>query len=173
MRYGKLSIVLASAATIALSGCASQGTRSGDAINPFCALIGGAAAGGTAAALSAAAGPIGVAVFAGGILGAWACADDTPPVQAAAPAPATPVVQPAPMAPAPAPGPDSDGDGVVDRLDRCPGTPPGTKVDANGCPDILMTLTGINLKFDRSTIEPNSMEILAQAVDALTKASMV
>ncbi|WP_461394823.1 OmpA family protein, partial [Deferrisoma sp.] len=29
---------------------------------------------------------------------------------------------------------DSDGDGVADNLDRCPGTPPGTPVDANGCP---------------------------------------
>lgn len=28
---------------------------------------------------------------------------------------------------------DSDGDGVVDRLDRCPGTPAGRKVDAQGC----------------------------------------
>ncbi len=29
---------------------------------------------------------------------------------------------------------DSDGDGVPDRLDRCPGTPRGTPVDADGCP---------------------------------------
>ena len=28
---------------------------------------------------------------------------------------------------------DSDGDGVVDRLDKCPNTPAGAKVDANGC----------------------------------------
>ena len=28
---------------------------------------------------------------------------------------------------------DSDGDGVVDRLDKCPGTPAGARVDANGC----------------------------------------
>jgi OOP family OmpA-OmpF porin len=28
---------------------------------------------------------------------------------------------------------DSDGDGVVDGLDKCPGTPAGRKVDANGC----------------------------------------
>ena len=30
--------------------------------------------------------------------------------------------------------PDSDGDGVMDKLDRCPGTPKGIKVDAKGCP---------------------------------------
>ena len=29
---------------------------------------------------------------------------------------------------------DSDGDGVIDDLDKCPGTPAGTPVDANGCP---------------------------------------
>ena len=28
---------------------------------------------------------------------------------------------------------DGDGDGVIDRLDRCPATPPGRKVDATGC----------------------------------------
>jgi len=29
---------------------------------------------------------------------------------------------------------DSDGDGVVDNLDRCPGTPSGVQVDKDGCP---------------------------------------
>jgi len=29
---------------------------------------------------------------------------------------------------------DSDGDGVVDSKDKCPDTPKGTEVDANGCP---------------------------------------
>ncbi len=29
---------------------------------------------------------------------------------------------------------DSDGDGVPDDLDLCPNTPPGTTVDASGCP---------------------------------------
>ena len=31
--------------------------------------------------------------------------------------------------------PDADGDGVADTDDLCPGTPPGTQVDADGCPD--------------------------------------
>lgn len=34
---------------------------------------------------------------------------------------------------------DADGDGVVDAQDRCPGTPPGTRVDANGCEMITDT----------------------------------
>jgi outer membrane protein OmpA-like peptidoglycan-associated protein len=53
---------------------------------------------------------------------------------AAAPAPVAPA--PAPVAPAAAPIAqiaDSDGDGVPDQLDRCPGTPPGAKVNAQGC----------------------------------------
>ncbi len=29
--------------------------------------------------------------------------------------------------------PDADGDGVPDANDKCPGTPPGRRVDANGC----------------------------------------
>lgn len=29
---------------------------------------------------------------------------------------------------------DSDGDGIPDKKDKCPDTPPGVKVDANGCP---------------------------------------
>lgn len=35
------------------------------------------------------------------------------------------------VAPAPV---DTDGDGVVDTSDKCPGTPAGVQVDANGCP---------------------------------------
>jgi outer membrane protein OmpA-like peptidoglycan-associated protein len=32
------------------------------------------------------------------------------------------------------PGKDSDGDGVPDNKDKCPDTPKGARVDANGCP---------------------------------------
>ena len=35
---------------------------------------------------------------------------------------------------APPPPPDADGDGVADADDNCPGTPPDTSVDAQGCP---------------------------------------
>ena len=53
---------------------------------------------------------------------------------------AGPVAAPAPEpAPEPKPEPvaaplDSDGDGVIDSLDKCPGTPAGFKVDEDGCP---------------------------------------
>lgn len=45
--------------------------------------------------------------------------------------------EPAPVvaeAPTPVPPADTDGDGVIDPLDKCPGTPAGTKVEADGCP---------------------------------------
>ncbi len=69
--------------------------------------------------------------------------------QFGAAAPAAKAIEPAPMpepakvvpAPAPAPAPivpvipaDSDHDGVIDTLDKCPGTPAGVVVDSNGCP---------------------------------------
>jgi len=41
--------------------------------------------------------------------------------------------KPAP-APVVAPEPDTDGDGVIDKLDQCPDTPAGVKVDEVGCP---------------------------------------
>jgi len=49
-----------------------------------------------------------------------------------------PEPKPVAAAPAPAPAPvaraaDTDGDGVIDTLDRCPGTPAGARVDASGC----------------------------------------
>lgn len=57
-------------------------------------------------------------------------AQPTPP-PAAEPEPAPePVPAPTPVA-APL---DSDGDGVIDSLDKCPGTPKGFKVDSDGCP---------------------------------------
>lgn len=60
----------------------------------------------------------------------------------AAPAPApepvkitpAPVPEPVPVVVIPPPPADSDNDGVIDPLDKCPGTPAGVKVDGNGCP---------------------------------------
>ncbi len=54
--------------------------------------------------------------------------------------PPAPMPEPAPEPkPEPKPEPvaaplDSDGDGVIDALDKCPGTPKGFKVDKDGCP---------------------------------------
>ncbi|MGB9081079.1 MAG: OmpA family protein [Desulfuromonadaceae bacterium] len=47
---------------------------------------------------------------------------------------AAPVPEPVVVAPVVIPPADSDGDGVIDTLDKCPGTPAGVAVDSNGCP---------------------------------------
>ena len=46
----------------------------------------------------------------------------------------TPVPAPIVVAPIVIPPADSDGDGVIDTLDKCPGTPSGVAVDKDGCP---------------------------------------
>lgn len=71
-----------------------------------------------------------------------------------------PKVEPAPE-PAPAPEPvvappsDSDGDGVIDALDKCPGTPKGFKVDKDGCP--VTYRFKVLFDFDSSTIKEEFM----------------
>jgi outer membrane protein OmpA-like peptidoglycan-associated protein len=55
------------------------------------------------------------------------------PSTPAASAPSTPAASAA-IAPVALPAPlDSDGDGIADALDKCPGTPAGRKVNAEGC----------------------------------------
>ncbi len=57
------------------------------------------------------------------------------PAPVPAPAAAAPVVvAPVIVAPVVIPPADSDRDGVIDALDKCPGTPAGVAVDSNGCP---------------------------------------
>ena len=163
-----LRIVAVSLTALIGAGCAMQ-PRAPGSINPLCALAGAVVGGGTAAAITIAAGPIGGGVLAGAMIGSIACADSTPvPPQPLAVATTTP-----PPAPTVQPALDSDGDGVPDNLDRCPNTAIGQKVDANGCPDILLTLTGVNFKFDSARIEPNSEALLDQAVTALKDSSSV
>lgn len=77
---------------------------------------------------------------------------------AAAPAP-TPAPQPEP-APAPVVV-DSDGDGVPDSRDKCPNTPAGQKVDADGCTIYTekMDRVGdvdieVRFAFDSATVSP-------------------
>ena len=162
-RITKLIFALAMLAV--MSGCAMQPERTGASFNSFCTLAGAVVGGGGTAAVTLAAGPIGAGVFVGALLGTLACADDTPAPQ---PVAATP-----PPAPVPVRELDSDGDGVMDRSDRCPDTPRGSSVNAYGCPDILLVLTGINFKFDSSRIEPDSERILDQAVNTLNKVDPV
>lgn len=85
-------------------------------------------------------------------------AEQKPPVKAVAPAPA-PVVK------------DSDGDGVPDHLDKCPGTPKGRIVDADGC-ELKLTLH-INFDFDKAEIKPEFKSELDKAATFIRQNSQV
>jgi hypothetical protein len=50
--------------------------------------------------------------------------------------------------------PDEDGDGVPDELDLCPGTPPGTPVDADGCPIVDSDGDGVPDSIDQCPDTP-------------------
>ena len=115
------------------------------------------------------AGPMAAAAVLGAAAGYFLCRDQ--PVEIA-PAP-TPAV-----APAPAPKPvavapeDADGDGVIDPHDKCPGSPPGVKVNAEGCPQVgatLMSLQGVNFDTDSAKLKAESTTMLDQAVEVLNQ----
>ncbi|WP_149196104.1 OmpA family protein [Luteimonas suaedae] len=85
---------------------------------------------------------------------------------------------PAPVAPvAPAPAPvdncadrDSDGDGVNDCDDRCPDTQAGTTVGPDGCAvPVTIDLRGVNFDFDKSTLRPDAVAILNEAIEILRR----
>lgn len=81
----------------------------------------------------------------------------------------------APVAPAPAPTQtcadmDSDGDGVNDCDDKCPGSQAGQTIGPDGCPvPVSIDLKGVNFDFDKSTLRPDAVEILGQAVEILKR----
>jgi OmpA-OmpF porin, OOP family len=77
---------------------------------------------------------------------------------------------PAPVVEEPA---DEDGDGVVDSMDQCPGTAPGTRVDSVGCPlpvaqvaSIRMT---VNFGFDSTRVEEKYFNDLGELADFLKR----
>jgi OOP family OmpA-OmpF porin len=87
------------------------------------------------------------------------------------PPPPAPTVAPAPPPPpvATAPG-DADQDGVTDDRDRCPGTPPGVAVDANGCPQKgSITLEGVTFDYNSANLQAGSLGILDDVADGLKK----
>jgi OOP family OmpA-OmpF porin len=126
--------------------------------------------------------------------------DPACPVPAAAAAPAAaPAPAPAPtVAPAPTPAPvdgDDDHDGVPNSKDKCPATPAGQKVDADGCeldsdgdgivdskdkcptvfaktedgcpPVAPLTLSGVNFDNDMATLRPDALATLDRAAESL------
>ncbi len=60
---------------------------------------------------------------------------------------------------------DSDKDGVYDDMDKCPGTPMGARVNANGC----WTLNNVLFDFDKAVIKPKAYPLLDEVVAILKK----
>jgi OOP family OmpA-OmpF porin len=93
------------------------------------------------------------------------------PQRAAQPAPAQPAPVPAPAPePRPTPPADTDQDGVVDSRDRCPGTPRGVAVDADGCEQKgSITLEGVMFELNSADLTAESRPVLARVADDLKK----
>jgi outer membrane protein OmpA-like peptidoglycan-associated protein len=70
---------------------------------------------------------------------------------------------------------DSDGDGVMDRADKCPGTPKGVKVDIDGCPVVSAetkkilddAITGVQFETSKDVITTESFPILDNVVNVM------
>ena len=85
---------------------------------------------------------------------------------------ATPTPRPTPATPVPAARPappaDSDGDGVPDNRDKCPDTPAGRIVDADGCEkEMLVELNDVHFDFDKATLKPEARRLLDEGAQAL------
>ncbi|KQN51533.1 hypothetical protein ASE98_22390 [Pseudomonas sp. Leaf48] len=68
---------------------------------------------------------------------------------------------------------DEDGDGVPDSRDKCPGTPKGVTVDANGCPppapvveeavvvkEETIVIRDVHFQFDKATLTESDKQVL-------------
>ena len=65
---------------------------------------------------------------------------------------------------------DSDGDGVNDCDDKCPDSQAGQTIGPDGCPvQVSIDLKGVNFDFDKSTLRPDAIAILNEAVDILKR----
>ncbi|MGV8932270.1 MAG: OmpA family protein [Luteimonas sp.] len=65
---------------------------------------------------------------------------------------------------------DSDGDGVNDCDDKCPGSQAGQTIGPDGCPvPVSIDLKGVNFDFDKSTLRPDAVAILNEAIEILKR----
>lgn len=77
--------------------------------------------------------------------------------------------------PAPASAPncadmDDDGDGVNNCNDKCPGSQAGQTIGPDGCPvPVTIDLRGVNFDFDKSTLRPDAIATLNEAIEVLKK----
>jgi len=79
------------------------------------------------------------------------------------------VPEPAPAAPNCA-DLDDDGDGVNNCNDKCPGSQAGQTIGPDGCPvPVTIDLRGVNFDFDKSTLRPDAIATLNEAIEVLKK----
>ena len=65
---------------------------------------------------------------------------------------------------------DDDGDGVNNCNDKCPGSQAGQTIGPDGCPvPVSIDLKGVNFDFDKSTLRPDAVAILNEAVEILKR----
>ena len=81
---------------------------------------------------------------------------------------------------------DEDGDGVPDSRDKCPGTPKGVQVDANGCPpappavvveevvvvkEETIVIRDVHFQFDKATLTSPDKQVLDKVATRLKQES--
>jgi outer membrane protein OmpA-like peptidoglycan-associated protein len=81
---------------------------------------------------------------------------------------------------------DEDGDGVPDSRDKCPGTPRGVQVDAEGCPppvpvpvveeavvvkEEVIVIRDVHFQFDKATLTPSDKDVLNKIATRLKQES--
>jgi len=65
---------------------------------------------------------------------------------------------------------DDDGDGVINEKDKCPNTPPNTRVDGDGCPiPKVVRLDGVTFAFNKDHLRPDAQTILTWVVGIMQK----
>jgi OOP family OmpA-OmpF porin len=63
---------------------------------------------------------------------------------------------------------DDDGDGVNNCDDKCPNSTAGQTIGPDGCPvPVTIDLRGVNFDFDKSTLRPDAVATLDEAVSVL------
>ena len=85
-------------------------------------------------------------------------------------APTTVVVPPPPVVTPGCEDRDDDGDGVNNCDDKCPNSVAGQTIGPDGCAvNVSIDLRGVNFNFDKATLRPDAVSILAEAAEILKR----
>jgi OOP family OmpA-OmpF porin len=85
-------------------------------------------------------------------------------------APAAAAVVPSPVVTPGCEDRDDDGDGVNNCEDKCPSSVAGQTIGPDGCAvNVSIDLRGVNFNFDKATLRPDAVSILAEAAEILKR----